>query len=390
MVTERWSKGDVGDVRDPVICGVAALGSLFSGNSRSPLQGALVECAKTTLEAVDVLSFPTYDQAAGWLLRTMFLRCTARPHVTWIASNIMLNTIETVMISEPDVKPTLSNGPEPEVYSRNRVIWLGKLFNTFISNEYGRSRVQLKVDMPLIPATGDHTSDLFRLFQISETLDPSETHQAADFEHGIACIARLESQFDGLTLSRANAAFAFYRRLRLVSSVVQQETVDQILSLGASGLDAAKRMASKRQPWWHVANVPFQFICVLLVMDTKDSLAFIGRAMATLQAVSQCFATKSIANSVAAAQKLIKLSKQRKLDEVVLLGEGLNGSQQANDEPVQMTPTAFNDMGIPWQTTQDFGIDFAAMDWDPFLSMDIPIFDGLGLPIVTDPSFQGS
>lgn len=378
-VVDRWSHGDTADSHDHIFCGVAALGSLFSGVDRGSLENALVDCAKTTLESVDVISVPTWEKLAGLLLRTTYLRSTARPNAAWIASCTVMHMAEAILIREEEGQELNYTSSNKDILVRDRVFWVGRLFNTWISHEYGRSRVEIRGTFPAKPppAAGDKTTILCQLLDISETLMPTDVHAAAAFQRGIAEVSSLKVDVDGVLLSKANLSFSFYRRLQLVSPLVPQATIDQILAIGSAGLGAAGRLASKRQPWWHVANIPFQFICILLVMDTKESLAQIARAVTTLQQIAESFSTKSITKAVDAAQKLIQLSQKHKLDELVLLNQGL---ECTNVSPAQAPPlstsVAQQSMQIPsqlstlsnWQPSPGMDImDFTAMDWDTFL-----------------------
>lgn len=385
-VLDRWEKFDSGDPYDPVLCGVAALGSLFSGGHPSLRETELVQSAKTALETTSLLSYPTQDQAAAWVLRILYLRCTSRPHAAWIASCITMHTIEAIYTREGSETPSRNQTPAPgapqDTDTNNRVFWVAWLLNTWIANEYGRSKVKIKgisCDFPS-PRAGDSTTDLLYLYHISERLDPDQIFKAKDFEDGIAEIAAFRSPKDGITLSQSNLGFALYRRLRLVSSQISQETSSQMLSLGATGLEAAMRLAEARMPWWHVANVPFQFICVLLVMDTPDSLSHIDIAMRTLEMVAQRFATPSIEEALKTARLLVRLSQKRKQEDILLLNKGLRTQPagEASQMPAEVQSTQQYMQAV---TTGSLDLDFNMMnltsfDWDVFLTTDVPIFDG--------------
>jgi hypothetical protein len=82
-------------------------------------------------------------------------------------------------------------------------------------------------------------------------------------------------------------------------------------------------MARVQQPWWHVANIPLQFVCVLLAMDTRESLSRVGEAMSVLRAVAQHFDTWKMRKAVDTAELLIQMYRKNKEENASILGEGL-------------------------------------------------------------------
>ncbi|CAG8887139.1 unnamed protein product [Penicillium egyptiacum] len=91
------------------------------------------------------------------------------------------------------------------------------------------------------------------------------------------------------------------------------------MRLGNHGLDAAMRLAEGHCPWWHVANLPFQFICVLLAIDTRESLSHIGPALRSFRSVTRLYNTPSIHTALETIESLVchfQTKKQR--DSVIL------------------------------------------------------------------------
>lgn len=150
----------------------------------------------------------------------------------------------------------------------------------------------MKTPVPPIPGPQDTTFEMLRLYEISHVLDDDSAHSASTLEASIAQVASYNFDFDGLILSQSILSFRLYRRLRLNSSS-PSKTTDNIINVGSRGLSASRLMASRRQPWWHVANVPFQFVRILLEMDMQESLAKVGEAMRTLREVAECFPTQA-------------------------------------------------------------------------------------------------
>ncbi|TGO81293.1 hypothetical protein BPOR_1222g00020 [Botrytis porri] len=405
-IVERWGLLNLenSDPHDPILCGVAALGSLFSGGNPSPAEAQLVELAKMALETTSVLNYPSRHHVVAWVLRTLFLRCTACPHAAWIASCTTMHIIESVGME--DDSDNSSNDADHErgigcgVLNMQRLFWISRLMNSWVANDYGRSKVTVKIPTPPFPAPeseSDITLDYLSLFQVSERLDQDVDHTAAEFEAGIESIYRFHARSDGAILSQTNLVLGLYRRLRLLASTISPDTISQVISIGMKGLGSVMRMVESRQPWWHVANIPFQFVCILLVIDTPESLSHIGEALETLDAVSRCFTTRSLTESAATARTLVELSQKRKQEEINILGQGLKTRlepMQTNQLPipnlnpvqVMLAPTMMgnanvngNGNGMVPGIPNIGSMDFTGFDWDSFLSMDIPVLDATAM-----------
>ncbi|KAJ8063715.1 hypothetical protein OCU04_007578 [Sclerotinia nivalis] len=404
-IVERWGINfNSSDPHDPILCGVATLGSLFSGGSPSPAEASLVELAKMALETTSVLNYPSRHHVVAWVLRTLYLRCTACPHAAWISSCTTMHIIESVgMEDDSDHSSSdaeLERGIGCGVLNLHRLFWIALLMNSWVANDYGRSKVTVKIPTPPFPSPEgevDLTIDYLMLFQISERLDQDVTHTAMEFEAGIAATYAFHARSDGAILSQTNLCLGLYRRLRLLAPSISPETVNQVISICTKGLRAVMRMVERRQPWWHIANIPFQFVCVLLTMDTPDSLSHIGEALETLDAVSRCFTTRSLTESAATARTLVELSRKRKQEEINILGHGL----KTRIEPIptgqlpipgmigkQMVPSPMgmgnaNGNGNVNNMVQGMpnigSMDFSGFDWDSFLSMDIPVLDATAM-----------
>ncbi|KAM3086378.1 hypothetical protein ACMFMG_000517 [Clarireedia jacksonii] len=373
-IQERWGVNlNLSDPHDPILCGIAALGSLFSGGDPIPAEAALVECAKSTLEITSVMNYPSRHHVVAWVLRTTYLRCAANPHTAWLASCITMHIIESVGMEDDgnadcdDPNKGIGCG----VLNMNRLFWMAKLMNSWVANDYGRSKATVKIPTPPFPEPVDETDitlDCLHLFEISERLDQDGSHSAAQFEAAIA---------------QSNLCLGLYRRLRLLAGSVSDTTVKQVIAMGCKGLESAMHMIGRRLPWWHTANVPFQFVCVLLAMDTKEALSHIGDALETLEAVAKCFATRSLMEALNTVRKLVELSQKKKQEEINILGQGLrNRSDDMLDhqqqQPVidgkQLTQQPLANMNAGpisnWNST-----DLSNFDWDAFLTMDIPVLE---------------
>jgi hypothetical protein len=95
-------------------------------------------------------------------------------------------------------------------------------------------------------------------------------------------------------------------------------------------------------PWHQVANVPFHIICVLLVMDTRSSLAMLPEAMQTVGLVASTYDTETMREAYSTACLLVMLHQQRRKDDLAVFGEALNVHQQERplESPPQLDPSS--------------------------------------------------
>ena len=333
---------------DCVIAGVVALGSLFSGGNSHPRELEIAGLNKSILESTAMITLPTLDQITAWLLRTLYLRATMKPHAAWLSSSILMHTIEATgahqeISSISVVMPMIDGNGRKDTDTRRRIFYVARIINTWVSYEYGRSRTELRAVtcLPPAPEAGDFTSELIGLYQITEKiLDLDELKDAPELEEALMRLEAYKPHHDGLDLSQANVALCIYRRLRLISSSICKETLDRIISMGLTGLRAVRRMIRANMPYWHVANVPFQYLCALLAIDTRDSLAQVGHAMEVLEEAAAKFPTNTMHEALRTAKLLVKLSKKQKEEDANLLKQGLRSDEDEvrKQEPVPIEP----------------------------------------------------
>ncbi|EKD13234.1 uncharacterized protein L3040_003036 [Drepanopeziza brunnea f. sp. 'multigermtubi'] len=373
-IENRWQMIYDPDPYDSILCGVAALGSQFLGDSSTSLEMSLVNCAKRMLEITSASNTPSYENAASWTLRTIYLRSTTQPYAAWITSCTAMLTIDGLgVVAEAD------DESEDGIINKRRLFWCATVLNTWVSNEYGRSKVEVSKQpvAHLVRRPGDFTPDLLYLYRISERLDPKKPSTASEFEAGIAELVTFQPPADGLFLSQSNLALALYRRLRFVSPTISDETIRRVIDMGNAGLDAVLRLIRLRQPWWHVANVPFQFICTLLVIDTEESLEHLARAVDTLQAVAECFPTRSLTDTLSMVRKLIQLACKQKRGQLSLLEQSLapRPAPMRDQLNLQMSSGQGQQSDPLWDSTSPASADFSDFDWEKFFSTDVSVLE---------------
>jgi hypothetical protein len=313
----RWSRPEACEVPDHVLCGVAAVGILFSDTNHDTILNRLVEAQKKALESTSTMLPPCLSDVQSWVLRCLILRVTDHPHATWLATCTTMHLVESVGLqleaSSFVLHPAANDlSSDPEL--RRRTFWVARMLNSWVSFEYGRTRVALRGITANLPTSddGDFTTHYIDLYSISCCLDPEQSDKAGEWEDFLERLDAYDPKHDGIALSKANLGLCGYRRLRLANPNLSPDAIAKIIKIGLDGLAAARRMAAQGMPWWHVANVPFQVICVFLAMDGRESLSHLSTAMRTLEFVVDRFRTTAMKEALKTARFLIRLSKKRK------------------------------------------------------------------------------
>ena len=363
QVMLRYSSQKPVQCPDHLMAGVAALGTLFGDNSLDSVLPALIDSAKLSLESTSTMQPSTIYDVQSWILRTIYLRATGHPHACWMASSITMHLIESCGLQqEKDATSSVmyppTNDHMNDLEIRRRTFWIARLLNTWVSFEYGRNRVALRGITSKLPAhrEGDFTREYIDLYSISCCLDPDNADKPTQWEEFLRQLEQYDAPHDCMELSRANLGLCAYRRLRLGNPNLPSETINRIVAIGLGGLQAARNLANQGMPWWHVANVPFQCICVFLAIDTRESLTHIGTAMRTLEMVVKRFDTIAMKEALKTARFLVRLSKKKKDEDSEVLERSLKRETTTSDPKLEafqsLQPKAKGSVPQPQQQAQ--------------------------------------
>jgi hypothetical protein len=358
QVMLRYSSQKPVQCPDHLMAGVAALGTLFGDNSLDSVLPALIDSAKLSLESTSTMQPATIYDVQSWILRTIYLRATGHPHACWMASSITMHLIESCGLQqEKDATSSVmyppTNDHMNDLEIRRRTFWIARLLNTWVSFEYGRNRVALRGITSKLPAhrEGDFTREYIDLYSISCCLDPDNADKPTQWEEFLRQLEQYDAPHDCMELSRANLGLCAYRRLRLGNPNLASDTINRIVAIGLGGLQAARNQANQGMPWWHVANVPFQCICVFLAIDTRESLTHIGTAMRTLEMVVKRFDTVAMKEALKTARFLVRLSKKKKDEDSEVLEKSLKRDITTSDPKLEafksLQPKAKNNVPPP-------------------------------------------
>lgn len=386
----RWLEASINlNVTDPfdvVLCGVAALALLFSQQTAPEVELQLVELARVKLEESATNMPPSLDTATGWLLRVTYLRMTGKPYTAWIASCSCMHVIEAVGLHlDQPTSAVFTGGPienlDPDI--RQRLFGVAQHLNIWISFDVGKTRVALPgcddaVAVPMAPEKEEFTGHLLRLLPMAKILDPDRTADGLDLVSSLKNVVELMHTEGPLILAQCNLMLCIYRRLGAQDSIIPNHLLDQMLNLAVKGLKSAETLAAGHCPWHHVANVPFQLVCMLLTIDTKASLSLLREAMNTLGFVASIYDTATMREAYSTAYLLIIMHQRRKEEDAKALGDilGLHSGVVAQKGPGIPGTSSLNDSptapGIPW--LEDLITDLPSLrnfDLEQFLVEDL-------------------
>lgn len=326
MMSSRWTPNSAGGPYDAVLCGVAALGLLFSRIRVENAEIDLVETAKHILERSNDAR-PSIDIVSGWVLRVAYLRITASPHIAWMASCAMMHALEASGIHFPQSAQSIAELPQhneaPELCGR--VFGIARHLNIWISYDLGRSRIVLPQAQSGMPSArpGDYTTELLNLLPVSELLGPDKSPSASDLKAALRNVLAGEHTEPPSVMAQCNLSLLLMRRLRGLDFLISGAILDDVLRLISRALQAVETLLITGNPWHHVANVPFQIVCILLSIDTPPTLAHLGDAVKTLNNVAQTYETEATREALNTACLLIHLHQKRKSTDAASLAEVL-------------------------------------------------------------------
>lgn len=330
----RWQSPMTSNAYDSVLSGVAALGCLFSERSATIAEVHLVESARSILDT-EMAEPPTLDSVTGWMLRVVYLRMTASPHVSWIASSTLMHLIEASGLHlDSPYETVLFRGAPCDIDIQRRLVGVAQHLNMWISYDLGVSRVSFQGGLPSLPSPRpeNYTNELFSLIPASASLDPEQSPTDKDLEALLLQTLRRTHTQPPSVLAQCNLVLCLIRRLRALDFRIPANARDSVLALLKKGLHAASSMVAACCPWHHIANVPFHIICILLDLETAESLQLLSEAMQTLALVASTYDTSVMREAHSTARLLVFLFQKRRGDEFMfttLLNEpATNGYQQ--------------------------------------------------------------
>ncbi|KAG5987232.1 hypothetical protein E4U54_005082 [Claviceps lovelessii] len=326
----RWTihlaRGEEDEEVDAVLCGIAALGCLFSSTESDRVEHDLVESARALLHQA-MHKQPSATCIAAWLLRVTYLRLAGTHYEAWMASCMVMHMIEAGGL--PMVRPTdgpdtgltlQSTHPEADMGNAPRMLLVAQHLNTWMSFDMGLTRVALPsmattdTQTPLPPrqGEGDFTCEITELLPYTVELDPERRPTPAELESALHNVLKRVHSIPPTILAQCNLALCLCRRLRSMDVALTEPVLQQILHLTTNAIHAARHTLEARAPWHHMAYIPFQIVCVLLAIDTASYISQLRDAMQCLQAISLVYNTPATQDALKTARSLVLLHQRGK------------------------------------------------------------------------------
>ena len=369
--TEHWNSSKPDIEFEAVICGVIGLGSLFSGSGPCRCEIELVDHARLILDMG--VSHPpglrSFTQVVAWILRVLYLRATTRPHLSWLASCQTMHLAEAVGLHQEMNAFQLTSKnvtfcPE-ELDIRRRTFWVAWSLNRLLAAEYGRSPVDLRSIgcQSLAQNTSDCTSQFVALASSLPEYCVSPTQEVKSSILAFDDATAVECESAPLRLVKADVCISIFRRLRIVNARLQPQQVVELISIIRTALADTRTLATSKRPWWNIASTPFQSICVLISINSRQSLELLREALETLESVVNSFDTHLAKEALTTARMLVARLREEKAEEIALLGQN-TWSQSWNPDDAQ--------------------IDLSGLFEDPIFKWPVDYGSGWGAPVFPD------
>ena len=362
-----WLSSTQGADFEACICGVAALGSYFSGSKAFPpappcaVEDQIVEQGRVLLD----LSFAhppamiSVKHVVAWILRALYLRLTTRPHVAWMASCTAVHIAECIglhrEIHEFQLKTDVPRKiTEIETESRRRTFWVALAVNQYAASEYGRTKVHIDLigALPITPKKDDFTAQTIAIFQSAPGQDllgrPSELLDMMKKTTSLSAKSPL------LGIFRADTCFCIYRMLCSTNSRLPADQVTSFLDIIRIALDGINFLKTMEQSWWNLVSTPFHTVCVLLSIGTPESLAMVSSALNTLKGITEVYDSHLSREALRTAHLLVQGARDKRSREMDSLDRSLNTVGETPPSPsTNFTSPDVNE--FQWPMDNDLG-----------------------------------
>ena len=217
----KWVAPSLTEPFDAIVCGVAALGYLFSQREGCVPEAHFVEAARVAIEFQSRSGYPSLDTITALLLRVAYLRMTDAPYPAWMASCTLMHMIEFAGLHiESPSESMFAQGAEycdPNI--RGKLFGIAQHLHLWMAFELGQSGVQPQRAQLVLPSPtpGDYTSEVLSLLSLSSSLNPAQTKEPEELETDILKVLMAVYTHPASTIAQCNLSLCIYRRLRVLN-----------------------------------------------------------------------------------------------------------------------------------------------------------------------------
>jgi hypothetical protein len=172
---------------------------------------------------------------------------------------------------------------------------------------------------------GNFTTEILCLLPIVVRLDPGMMQSKEDLQDMFSQILDRDHKQPPSVLGQCNLVLCILRRLYPSITDYPSDLI-RILNLLQRGLSAAQDLTLDGCPWHHIANVPFQTLCILLAFDTRETLRLIPEAIRILKLVATVYETEAMQKAYNSSLLIISLHRCRRTEDLVVFNEILHES----------------------------------------------------------------
>jgi hypothetical protein len=375
---KHWVGHDQGLPFEALICGIIGLVSVLCSTIESRRESDLMDHAETVLNDHTILADANVEVLAAVLLRSLYLRATATPQITWLTSCTAMHMAESLGLhkqynSTAKRERILDTEWNDEV--RSLIFWIVCAGNRLFSHELGRTPVILHdvtTEFPFRPSDSSAAATLCRLcclLPLGDINKVSDDDQKS-FSDSIETIAITHCDQPFLKLIAAEVCFTMYRRIRVSSHQhMTRQELQQVVLIGREAVQAANQLLEKGRPWWNMVSTLFQFCCVLISIDSTDSLPDLKHAMKTIYLIRDHYPSDSIIQALSTLKALIAAARQRKEVEMAYL--------TTSEETEALATNSSN--SVPFGATDFTSLDscFDNVNWSiedlDWMSVEVPL-----------------
>ncbi|OAA40124.1 Gal4p family of zinc cluster protein [Beauveria brongniartii RCEF 3172] len=373
-----------------VVALVAVLGSVFSPTPHAREQdikrhglAILDRGLSTPVAPVDM------DTVAGWILRALYMRLTTRPAISAMATHAAMHMAEMIGLhremqdpgssssssaasaaaaaaastSTSTSKVSTSSFSDEELETRRRCFCVARFLNLLLTTEYGLSAVSPRHATCLAPAhvPGAHIDALYTMSNVLHDAEAAAaaTRAGLDSDEFADLFLRLRDMprdDDLVALFAADVCLCLLRRFSassLSASKPSPRIVGASVAVLRRALDAIAALLAAGRTWWNMLSVPFQSVCICVLVDGMGLLELLPPAMELLRGMADRFESHMAREALATAQQVIAASRGRTDAKLAIKDAALSHALPAVDIDWASFDTGF-DLGDVWPPVIDF------------------------------------
>ncbi|KAH7408839.1 hypothetical protein BKA64DRAFT_383101 [Cadophora sp. MPI-SDFR-AT-0126] len=360
---KHWAGENQGLPFEALIGGIIGLASILSPMASRQQEFSIVKHTESILTDHAVIAQPSLELLAATVLRGLYLRATATPHITWLQSCTAMHIAESLGLHENTNSPTRGENILWTAQVQSCLFWTVCAGNRLISHELGRSPVIIQKVTREYPFPLSDTSSSAVLCRLCCTLPIRDISGEPDDEQArLADFLRIlqSTTIDQpyLQLVAADVCFCLYRRIRVNRFIVTESQGRSIVLVGRGAVQAANQLIQQGKPWWNLLSTLFQFACTLISLDCLDSLVDLRDTLKAISLVSSHYPGSKIVQALSTLRILIRASKQRKEKQLAYLQaveeSGFGGEEDPQENITEEAFDPFLRSAFPyneWSTT---------------------------------------